>query len=182
MSKEIHVDYDSGATICFVRLNGEGKVALTDGSAWEEWGETSGYDMDEYKVPVVEVGSGGYRYVGDFDAGGNITHSDIRIYSLIAFVKSGSVYTRIAQGIIVWDGKKEVEHLLSYTGFTVGGVLSVVTLLKLLAAMIEGNWTLESIATGITKWLVSDADSKSENVLRVTLREDENPYKQVTRL
>lgn len=51
---------------------------------------------------------------------------------------------------------------------------------KMLLAWIEGTWNLKSGSSDT--WQVSDALDKDEQVLEVQVKEDANPYKQVTRL
>jgi hypothetical protein len=70
--------------------------------------------------------------------------------------------------------------LLAASGFTAGGTLTVTKLLKSLAAFIEGTYKIKAGTTDT--WQVSDADNKNVNVLEIQLKENADPYKQVTRL
>jgi hypothetical protein len=77
------------------------------------------------------------------------------------------------------SSKLQVD-ILTLAGFTAGGTLTIANLLKSLAAFVEGTYKLK---TGTTDtWQVSDADDKDVNVLEIQLKENADPYKQVTRL
>jgi len=105
MANEIHVNYKSGVTLYAVRFNSSGQAALSDGSAFEDWG-TGGHDADDYDVALTEVGSGSGHYTGDFDADGNITTAGT--YIVVAFVQNGANPAdsdgMIADGTVIWEG------------------------------------------------------------------------------
>lgn len=63
---EIHIDYESGATVYAARFQPNGDVFVTDGSSDEVWSTAADYD-----VTMTENGTGGH-FVGDFDTSANI--------------------------------------------------------------------------------------------------------------
>lgn len=106
MSNEAHVDYESGKTLYFVRRNAAGQVALSDGSAFENWG-AGGNDADDYDVSLTD--KSGDRYVGDFDASSNISAGR---YTIQIFLQAGSNPADndrcVAGGEIIWTGSGEL--------------------------------------------------------------------------
>ncbi len=71
---EIHVDYDSGATVYAARfLEIGGNVLVTAGTSNEAW-----VTADLYDVTMTENGVGGH-FVGSFDAGANIGDGTYKI-------------------------------------------------------------------------------------------------------
>lgn len=111
MANEIQINYTSGRTVYFVRFNSSGQVALTDGSSFEDWGTIGGHDADDYDVSLSEVGSGGCRYIGHFDASGNISEG---IYAIVGFRQAGANPAngdrRIAESEkpFYWNGSQEI--------------------------------------------------------------------------
>lgn len=108
MANEIQIDYPSGDTLYAVRFNPSGQVALSDGSAFENWG-TGERDADDYDVALSEVGSGGSHYVGDFDSLSNIS---LGRYSVVVFKRAGASPSDgdpvIGSGKIIWTGTGEL--------------------------------------------------------------------------
>ena len=110
MANEIHVDYESGSTLYFVRHNAAGKVALSDGSSFEDWGSGSpAHDADDYDVALTENGTAGGHYVGDFDSAGSIAAGR---YTIQVFLQLGSLPadsdTLLYSGEILWTGTGEL--------------------------------------------------------------------------
>jgi len=108
MANEIHIDYESGATLYAVRFNSAGQVALTDGSSFENWG-AGAHTADDYDVALAEVGSGGCRYVGDFDVSSNIGAGR---YTMVVFLQVGANPADgdniVGSGQIIWTGAGEL--------------------------------------------------------------------------
>lgn len=73
-ANEIHVDYDSGATLYSCRfVLGNGNVFLTDGTFAQVWSTADSYD-----VTMTENGVGGH-FVGSFDASANISDGTYKV-------------------------------------------------------------------------------------------------------
>lgn len=70
---EIHVDYESSATLYAARFQPAGNVFVTNGSSDEAWSTAGDYD-----VTMTENGSGGH-FVGSFDAATNIGDGTFKI-------------------------------------------------------------------------------------------------------
>lgn len=108
MANEIHIDYESGKSLYAVRFNSAGQVALSDGSAFEDWG-TNSHDADDYNVNLSEIGSGGSHYVGNFDASSNISAGR---YCVVVFLQAGANPADgddvIGSGEIIWTGTGEL--------------------------------------------------------------------------
>lgn len=189
MSKEMQIELESGLTdVYFVRHNLAGQVALTDGSAFEDWG-TGGHDADDYDVAASEVGSGGCVYAADFDASSNIAAG---YYTFTAFRKVGANPANgddrqgSSFGRIIWNGTSEEEPgslagiitaIFAKTGITAGGTWTLAKILKVLAAWAAGDWQDKSGSPGTYE--VLDAEDGTTKILEVTSGE-ESPQKQTT--
>jgi len=108
MANEIHIDHESSGTLYAVRFNSAGQVALSDGSAFENWG-AGGHDADDYDVALSEIGSGGSHYIGDFDASSNISAGR---YCVVVFLQAGANPADgdniVGSGQIVWTSAGEL--------------------------------------------------------------------------
>lgn len=101
---EIHIDYESGATVYACRFRSDGDVAVTDGSSFETWATVGNYD-----VTMTENGTGGH-FVGDFDASANIGDGT---YKVTVYEQSGGspadADRAIYVGEIKWkDGAEDI--------------------------------------------------------------------------
>lgn len=99
--------------------------------------------------------------------------------TILTFVEDFSVLPANVYDSLFGTSKLQVD-ILTLAGFTSGGTLTIANLLKSLAAFIEGTYKLKAGTTDT--WQVSDADDKDVNVLEIQLKENADPYKQVTRL
>lgn len=107
MANEIGHNHISGETLYMCRFQPSGEVFITDGSSYEDWGD-SGHDVDDYDVAMTENGSGGH-YVCDFDPSENIEEGSYRIaIYLQAGANPADSDICIAQGVIYWDGNAAV--------------------------------------------------------------------------
>jgi hypothetical protein len=191
MANEAHIDYESGNTVYFVRRNAAGQVALSDGSAWETWG-ASGHDADDYDVSLTD--KGGDRYVGDFDAGGNISAGRYTIQGFLqlgANPADGDDFIGGPEEDFVWTGTAELElddiptaaeivtAIKAMTGITAGGNYTLVDLLKALGAYQLGKWIDKSGEGGTIQELL-DWEDKTTVILEL-MASDTTPYKTVTK-
>lgn len=108
MSNELHINAATGKTIYIVRFNTAGQVALSDGSAFEDWG-AGGHDADDYDVAASEVGSSGH-YAADFDSSNNI--AGVKKYFWRAHDQAGGNPADsdpvVDSGEIIWAGNGEL--------------------------------------------------------------------------
>ena len=185
MANEITHNYTSGSTLYACRFQQAGNVFLTNGASDEVWG-TGGRDADDYDVTLTEEGDSGH-YIADFDGSGNIALGTyhVTIYKQLGANPTDIVDTPIGQGVIYWDGTAEVTivaadfqaSLLAIIGVTVGGTMTLETLLKIQAAWIAGNWKDKSGSSTVKELL--DADDGSTVLLEMTLSET-TPQRTIT--
>ncbi|HEG43245.1 MAG TPA: hypothetical protein ENH94_04260 [Phycisphaerales bacterium] len=70
---EIHIDYETGATVYAARFQPNGDVFITSGLSDEIWATVGNYD-----VTMTENGTGGH-FVGNFDTSANIGDGSYKI-------------------------------------------------------------------------------------------------------
>ncbi|HOK66357.1 MAG TPA: hypothetical protein PLV55_06050 [Anaerohalosphaeraceae bacterium] len=105
MSKEIWTSFPAGTLYAF-RWNESGQVYNTSTMTDETYNVSN---WSQYAITLVQTGA---MYVGDFPSG------SAGKYKIQIFLQSGaspaSTDTPIAQGLILWDGTKEITEKENY--------------------------------------------------------------------
>jgi hypothetical protein len=111
---EIHIDYESGATVYAARFDSAGDVGITDGNSFETWSTAGDYD-----VTMTENGTGGH-FVGDFDAYANIGDGTYKVTAYEQIGGSPADADRaIYVGTIKWkDGAEDRDAAASDSAVT----------------------------------------------------------------
>ncbi len=108
MANELTHNYLINVNVYAIRFNLDENPFLTDGSSSEAWSTVGDYDVIMAETSV----NASMHYVADFDASGNIAAGS---YSVTIYERAGGAPANadkaIAQGIIYWDGTKEVDPM-----------------------------------------------------------------------
>lgn len=146
---EIHVDYESSATLYAARFQPAGNVFVTSGLSDQIWSTAGDYD-----VTMTENGTGGH-FVGSFDALANIGDGTykITVYEQLGGSPADSDRA-IYVGTIVWKDSAEFDPTTVLT--------SIETLAQLMVDIMEGDlWT----NTATTPWRSVIRTKGTENAL-----------------
>lgn len=144
MSNELVWDTEPGQTIYACRFQKAGNVFLADGASDEVYG-AGGNDRDDYDVAMPEKGVGSGHYVGDFDAGTNITAG---LYPTTFYRQIGANPADsdkpIGLGIMRWSGNDEIydadaANLLAFTQLMTRSDSAIVSDKATELAAINGN-------------------------------------------
>ena len=165
MANEMQVDFETGNQVYFVRMNESGQVALTDGSSFENWG-ASGHDADDYDVAASEVGSGGCRYVADFEADPENPVIPMGRYTFAVFLQLGDNPAdgddRIGSVKLIWNGLVEMFGFETDGGLTAAAVTDVVAAIKAMTGFTAGGtWTYQEVIKAIAAYLLGTWQDKS---------------------